>query len=99
MASGTMTDTDFKQLKQWLGVMKDAATATRSSAEKRYVTQYSRAKGLPEGQARFELGLEQAAPSAAAPRSGKIRVSNGKESYLIDQNDLEAAQKDGFKPL
>ena len=35
---------------------------------------------------------------AAPADGGKVMVSNGKETLMIDPNDLESAAKDGFKP-
>lgn len=43
--------------------------------------------------------FKDVAPSASAPGSGKVKVSNGSQTFMIDQADLPHAQADGFKQV
>lgn len=58
------------------------------------VDDYAKTVG-PKGSDRRSDSLE---PSAYAG-SGKVRVSNGKETYMIDLSDLPDAKADGFEVL
>lgn len=47
-------------------------------------------------QAQFGAGANQPPPQGVTPNGQKIRVSNGKETFMIDPADLPAAQNEGF---
>jgi hypothetical protein len=94
MASGTIDDTDYKQLKQWIGVMKQSAAATKQNAESRYVTQYSRANQTNPDQARFDLGLSQQPEARTTnqtkPQPGSVIMYRGKRYRVgTDGDSLE----------
>lgn len=44
-------------------------------------------------------GAPAPTPGMPAPAAGKIKVSNGKETLLIDPADAEAAKAEGYNPL
>ena len=45
----------------------------------------------------YTPGGRKEGESGGAPAGGKVRVTNGDQTYMIDSGDLESAQKDGFQ--
>jgi hypothetical protein len=74
---------------------KAAATLTRKL---RAVRETARTSALGKVKAyNYDLGSGSGAGGGGSP--GKVKVSNGKESFLIDAADVADAERDGFKAV
>lgn len=74
-----------------------AAGAPPVSSSLSEVSSTQQAAGLPPGTP-YRVNRPDGGYSAGVT-PGKVRVSNGKETYDIDPKDLQAATADGFQPV
>lgn len=97
-------------VRRLLTEIRDAARATEARADPRAL-ELARQRGvvtsddLPQwsGQPGTPItrgGGQRSAPTATQrPASGKVRVSNGRETLLIDSADISDARRDGYTPV
>ena len=98
MAKGqTLTPEQRKDIESWVDVKE---RASRSILKQTAAGKVAQAKRLGLNVAEIDplYGIDDAPPAGAAPAGGgKIKVSNGKETLMIDPADERDAAADGFK--
>lgn len=105
--SGKPTDATMDEIQQISNTLRDSFDSKIQPITNTYVDRLSRNYHISTDEAAFRLGVEYK-PVGKSGDSGdkggggtgnKIRVSNGKETLMIDPKDAADAAKDGYKQL